>query len=303
MTEQPSPVTQTKGVYITRVLVNETICREHGRLILEVEDFPDASPGQFVQMLCSDIGEQGWIGGAFIRRPFSIGGLHRNGRLSEMVILYRVVGPGTQWLARLQPDEHVSILGPVGRPFEVLADKPVAYLVGGGVGLPPLIWLAKTLRLAGRQVVAFCGARNADLLPLQVRPGFKLTGEAPTLAVEEFAQWGTTAFVSTDDGSIGLTGQIPEIFDHYVRCCADEAERTVVYTCGPEPMMRAVVRICRERSLPCQVCLERMMACGMGTCQSCVVRIRDHADPQGWRYQLCCKDGPVFDSQTVIWED
>ena len=122
-------------------------------------------------------------------------------------------------------------------------------------------------------------------------------------AIEEFAQWGASSMVSTDDGSIGLAGQIPEIFDSYVCRYADEAEGAVVYTCGPEPMLRAVARICRERQLPGQACLERMMACGMGVCQSCVVRVRDQDDPQGWRYQLCCKDGPVFDTQEVLWED
>ena len=303
MPEQPSPTSQAKGVYLTRVLLNEPICAEHGRVVLEVENFPTARAGQFVQVLCADVGEKGWGGGVFIRRPFSIGGLRRQGRLSELDILYRVVGPGTQWLAHRKPAEPVSILGPVGRPFEVLPDKPVAYLVGGGVGLPPLIWLAQALRQAGKQVVAFCGARTAELLPLTVKPGFKLDGDKPTLAIEEFAQWPVSAIVSTDDGSLGLPGRIPEIFESYLRRCADEAGRAAVYTCGPEPMMRAVARICRERHLPGQVCLERMMACGMGVCQSCVVRVRDPGNPQGWRYQLGCKDGPVFDSQEVLWED
>jgi len=303
MTEPSSLTSQGKGVYLVRVLVNEPICREHCRAVLAVEDFPTASAGQFVQVLCADACEPGWGGGAFIRRPFSIGGLRRQGRLSEMDILYRVIGPGTRWLSHLQPDDPVSILGPLGRPFEIIPDRAVAYLVGGGVGLPPLIWLAEALRQADRQVVAFCGARTADLLPLRLRPGLKLVGDTPTLAVEEFAQWEVAAVVSTDDGSLGAFGQIPDIFDRYVGRHADEAQRAAVYTCGPEPMMRAIARICRERRLPGQVCLERMMACGMGTCQSCVVRIRDPGDPQGWRYQLCCMDGPVFDSQTVIWED
>jgi len=303
MTEPSSLTCRAKGVYRSRVLTNEPICREHGRTVLEVEDFPRASPGQFLQILCADACEQGWGGGTFIRRPFSIGGLRRRRRVCELDILYRVIGPGTRWLAHLQPDDRVSILGPVGRPFEVKVDRPTAYLVGGGVGLPPLIWLAELLGQADRQVVAFCGARTADLLPLRLRPGIEPSGETPTLAIEEFAQWGSTVVISTDDGSLGAAGQIPEIFDRYVGRYADEAVRAAVYTCGPEPMMRAVARICREHHLPGQVCLERMMACGMGTCQSCVVRIRDKGNPQGWRYQLCCTDGPVFDSQAVIWED
>ena len=203
------------------------------------------------------------------------------------------------------PDSIVGALARRGitEPFEIQPGRPVAYLVGGGVGLPPLIWLAEALRQADRQVVAFCGARTADLLPLRLRPNPEVSGQTPGLAVQEFARWGAAVLVSTDDGSLGVSGQVSDIFDQYVSRHADEAQRAAVYICGPEPMMRAVARVCRERCLPGQACLERMMACGMGTCQSCVVRIRDRADPQGWRYQLCCTDGPVFDSQAVIWED
>jgi len=303
MTAQSSNTVQSKGVFTTTVLANESVCAAHDRVVLAVEDFPDASPGQFVQIQCADVGEQGWGGAVFIRRPFSIARLLRQGHQSELDIIYRIIGPGTQWLARRKPGDSVSILGPLGKPFEVRVDTPVAYLVGGGCGLPPLIWLAQTLYKSGKKVVAFCGARSADLLPLKVKPGFKLDANEPTQAIEEFARWHISALISTDDGSMGLTGQIPEIFDSYLKRNADEANGAGVYTCGPDAMMQAVTQICRQQGLSCQVSLERMMACGMGVCQSCVVRIRDLDDPQGWRYQLCCKDGPVFESQDVLWEE
>lgn len=119
----------------------------------------------------------------------------------------------------------------------------------------------------------------------------------------EFAQWNVPALVCTDDGTLGSRGRVPEIFTSYLTGHAAEAAGAVVYTCGPEPMLRLVARTCESLGIPCQVCLERVMACGMGTCQSCVVRVRDGADPEGWRYRLCCTDGPVFDSRAVIWQD
>ena len=291
-----------KGIYLARVLSNASVCREHYRFVLEAEDFPDARPGQFLQILCRDPADQSWSGGAFIRRPFSIGGLRRKGRLAEIDIIHRVLGPGTRWLADLKPDDAVSILGPQGKPFTIAADRPVAYLVGGGVGLPPILWLAEAVRQAGRRAIAFCGARTADLLPLSRRPEQAVRLGEPALVLEEFARFGAPAVVCTDDGSLGIRGMIPEVFERYIEGHRQEAASAAAYTCGPEAMMRAVARICQKHGLPCQVCMERMMACGMGTCQSCVVPIRDAGDPTGWRYKLCCTDGPVFDSRQVVWE-
>ncbi len=295
-----------RSVFLAAVRANDPVCRDHYRLILALAGFPSAQPGQFVQILCADPEGPPWAGGAFTRRPFSIGGLRRTGNDCELDIIYRVIGPGTKWLAGLRPGVQVSVLGPLGRPFELPADRPVAYLVGGGVGLPPMIWLAEVAAAVGRQVVAFCGARSADSLPLRPRgrqDAVPLSPTEPTLCMEEFAQWGVPAVVCTDDGTLGRRGRVPEVFTSYLASHADEAAQAVVYTCGPEPMLRLVARSCELLGIPCQVCLERTMACGMGTCQSCVVRIRDASDAQGWRYQLCCTDGPVFDSRAVVWQD
>jgi dihydroorotate dehydrogenase electron transfer subunit len=291
-----------RGVFVSRVARNEPLCREHWRLVLEVEDFPPAAPGQFVQVLCAEPNDLGWTQGSFIRRPFSIGGLRRDGRRCEIDILHRALGRGTRWLSRLGPGEPVSILGPLGRPFEVPAAREVAWLVGGGIGIPPLIWLAEVLRGSGRQVVAFCGARSANLVPLTPVPGVPVSSQEPTPAFREFAAAGVSVVAATDDGSLGEAAKIPDMFHRYLERHADLIPSAAIYACGPDAMLRAVAKMGIDRQVPTQVCLERVMACGMGTCQSCVVRVHDASAEEGWRYRLCCTDGPAFDARAVVWE-
>jgi len=291
-----------KGLFRTRVVANVPLCREHHRLTLEATGFPDASPGQFLQIRCAAPDEPLGAGPVLIRRPFSIGGLERSGVVSRLSILWRVLGQGTRWMARLNPGDEVEVLGPLGHPFRIDPDRPLAWLVGGGIGLPPILWMAEFVHRTGKQAVAFCGARTADLLPLQLLASFDRAGCQPQQGVAEFDRWGIPTLVTTDDGSLGAAGQIPEHFAAYLDAHAAQRDRAVVYTCGPEPMMRAVAEACDKRGVLCQVSMERMMACGMGTCQSCVTRIRDDADPEGWSYRLCCTDGPVFLSRDILWD-
>jgi len=277
------------------------VCPEHWRLTVEVEGFPPAAPGQFVQILCADPNDLGWTQGAFTRRPFSIAGLRRDGRGCELDILHRAIGTGTRWMSRLRPGEPVSLLGPLGRPFEISAGRGTAWLVGGGIGLPPLMWLARELHALGRPAVAFCGARSAAAMPLTRVPGAVISSEEVSLAFAEFASVGVPVATATDDGSLGAAGLIPDVFARYVEKHLDDTQSVVIYACGPEAMLRAVAGLGLERGIATQVCMERVMACGMGTCQSCVVRTHDSSAEDGWRYRLCCTDGPVFDAREIVW--
>lgn len=300
---EPIPRPQhAKGVFVGRVVSNELVCRGHWRFEAEFDDFPPALPGQFVQILCADPLEENRSGGAFLRRPFSIGGLRRKGNLALVSITHRILGVGTRWLSQLAPGDEVSFLGPLGRPFTIDPARPVALLVGGGIGLPPLIWLAESLNRAGKRTVAFAGARTAEMLPLTRIPKVEISGARPAMAFREFAEHQVPVVVTTDDGSLGAPGLVVEHFERYLETLDSPAACAAVYTCGPERMMAAVTEVCEKRSVACQVCLERMMACGMGTCQSCVVRTRDADDPEGWSYRLCCTDGPVFDGRVLLWD-
>ena len=310
-----------RGTFVAEVVANERICDEHYLLGLSLGAFPLTRPGQFVQLQCRGLGEQAgaslvdWPPGRLpaltqpeltesqplLRRPFSLAGRRdRDGGGVELDIIYRVIGAGTHWLAGVQAGMELSVLGPLGNEFAIRQAKPQAALVGGGVGIPPMLYLAEALAEAGKSTVALCGARSANLLPLTLSPNVAPSPAEPTLCAEQFARTGTAAVIATDDGTAGFRGLVSEAFEHWLDATAPPAGELVVYCCGPEEMMKSVGLLCIARGIECQLALERHMACGMGTCQSCIVKIRDSGE-QGWSYKLCCTDGPVFDARDVIW--
>ena len=312
-----------RGVFTAEVLANERICDHHYRLILDLPAFVPTEPGQFVQLLCRPPGEPAspepmqWGDGQppefsqvelvdrqpMLRRPFSIAGRrdHAHGAV-ELDIIYRTVGVGTRWLSEVRVGAPLSVLGPLGNAFDIHPDKPVAALVGGGVGIPPMLYLAEALAAAGKRTVAFTGAQTAGLLPLRLLPSGKVARDgAPSHCIAELAAFGVDSAVATDDGSLGAEGLVSEVFQRWLDSGQVDPDELVVYSCGPERMMRAVGKICIARGAACQLSMERTMACGMGTCQSCVCKLRTD-DADGWAYKLCCTDGPVFDADQIVWD-
>ncbi len=315
---------QTPGMFIGQVLRNRTPCREHFELTLLLAGFPEAVPGQFVQIRCapadtalfsmmaSSRGDTGGPAdppirhkhlavGPTLRRPFSIAGLRRSGDECELDILGRVVGLGTDWLAELGEGDTVDVLGPLGRGFSVPASTTQVILVAGGVGLPPIRWLGEELRRRGVACLAIYGATTRSLLPITLirEPSHQIVA---TRCVDQFARHAIDAIVTTDDGTCGVAGRVTDAVVRFL----DADPRFIssglrVYGCGPEPMLRRLAAICGERGISCEIAMERMMGCGMGTCQSCVVRVVDRQAESGWRYALCCTDGPVFDAAAVQW--
>jgi dihydroorotate dehydrogenase electron transfer subunit len=314
------------------VELNVPVCREHYRLRLRVAGrFPASQPGQFFQLACRtpdsamDIerlrGKSiAWPpqpqqpelrgAGALLRRPLSLAGRGEDRDGTWLETVYRVVGIGTQYLATLTPGAGVDLIGPLGHGFELPKGKHLGLLAGGGVGLPPMFYLAQALHAAGWDAVALVGATTRDLLAVEFVDGVEpdSTG-GPRPCVAQFARYGFPAVVTTNDGTCGLRGLMTLGLERMLRRQSPrEAKQTVLFTCGPEPMMRAAADLAAAHGVSCQVCMEQAMACGMGTCQSCVVKI---ADPQGerspgsaerpWRYRLACTDGPVFDARTVVW--
>jgi len=316
--------TTKRGIYVGRVLENRTLCDEHFRLRVGLEVFPAARAGQFVQVQCRGLGEQAdhidrqWEAGQWpspsqpelvgkeplLRRPLSLAGCRSvaGGGTDgvELEIIYRTVGTGTNWLGTAGVGTELSVLGPLGNGFPVRAGLKRAALIGGGVGIPPMLFLARALREVGVEAVAFCGARSARLLPLTLVAEPSPVGE-PLLCVEEFARLGVKTVVATDDASAGVGGTVTEAFWHYLNAHLPVADDLAVYSCGPEPMMRAAADLCLARGYACHLALERHMACGMGTCQSCIVKLRDEGSDNGWRFKLCCTDGPVFDAREILW--
>ncbi len=272
-----------------------------------------------------------------LRRPFSLAGDRRTDEGVEIDVIYRTVGTGTHWLRGVQPGTELSILGPLGNGFPIAGalegvqgrnshgtssahpanpqsasstgsgrairnPQSTAVVVGGGVGIPPMLYLTEALIAAGRRVIAISGARSRSLLPLTVSPATPPSPEpTPLPCIEEYNVRGARSIITTDDGSVGVRGFASTALAEWLQRSGTAADDVVVYCCGPEPLMRRVGDLCVGAGIECFLAMERHMACGMGTCQSCIVKIRSDA-PQGWSFKLCCTDGPVFNARDVVWE-
>ncbi|HVT81398.1 MAG TPA: dihydroorotate dehydrogenase electron transfer subunit [Phycisphaerae bacterium] len=326
-----------RGSFAATVRENRHLCTDHYRLILSLERFPASSPGQFVQLDCRDpavtetqaqpdttphefewgpgakrpaLSDADFLGPiAYLRRPFSIAD-HRvlSDGSAEIDIIHRVVGRGTHLLARLQPGQRLSLLGPLGIGFAVPPTLQTACLVGGGVGIPPMLYFAKTLAASSAASIAFLGAQRKDLLAVTLdasAPPPSPAGE-PVMNVAELLPHRAAAVITTDDGSLGMKGYVTQalrLFLEKQRAAGADLQRIIVYCCGPTPMMKATAKVAAEFDVACQVSLEQPMACGMGTCQSCIIKHRPHVAPVGtdWSYKLTCTHGPVFDTRDIVW--
>ncbi len=248
-----------------------------GHYVLELRSSRIArssKPGQFVQVLCSDSDEP------LLPRPFSFLTADRSG----ISLLYQVVGRGTRLLAQLQKGDTLRVLGPLGKGFSA-KKAGTAILVGGGVGIPPLYHLAQTM-IASRSrrpkdIHVFLGARHRSLL----------------LCETPFVKLGVDLHVATDDGSKGKKGLVTGIFEDFLKTL--DPKKTVVYTCGPTPMLKAVSAISEKYGTPCEVSVEVPMAGGFGACLGCAIRVK--ADG-GHRFAVACTEGPVFCGSEVLWD-
>jgi dihydroorotate dehydrogenase electron transfer subunit len=305
-----------------RVVANTRICRNHCEIEFVASQFPVSEPGQFVQLQCAEVVDRPprvleWASGGFpslagqlhadepatfLRRPFSIADQWRDDDgQPHVVVVSHTIGPGTAWLERLSPGDTLNATGPLGHGFRIPARETPIALVGGGVGIPPLMYLARRLDEIGwRDVTAVGGATTRDLLPLRLVAEPSRTGE-PLLCAELAGSTRFRTVISTDDGSVGLPGVATDALrTWHAGLDADDAGRGQVFACGPPAMLSAVATMTRELGLNCQLCIERMMGCGLGTCLSCVVRVRDESKADGWRWALTCSDGPVFDRDELL---
>jgi dihydroorotate dehydrogenase electron transfer subunit len=204
-------------------------------------------------------------------------------------------------MTTLSAGKSVSVIGPLGNGFQMPAGKKMALLVSGGMGAGPLIHLAKTLATdyPDVEVIAFAGAKTKTELPFE-RTLDEISQQLG-FSLHEFARYGVESEVATDDGSVGYEGLITDCFSKWLGQRGLSAKDTIIYSCGPETMLAQMARIARERGIDCQVSMERMMACGIGVCQSCAVKCKVNGSSEAI-YKLCCKDGPVFDCKGVVFK-
>lgn len=252
----------------------------------------NAAPGSFVHVSCDPL--------LAMRRPMSLMRVDLDGGWVD--ILYKEVGYGTTLLAKKHPGARLSVIGPIGRPFEAVPGRPRPLLLGGGVGIPPMVFLADRLRhdksismfvVIGSEVPFPFATQASDILV------HGLVGDV-TATMSLLEQWGIAGRLASGAGLAGChQGYVTDLARIWLDALDDEARGEVaVYACGPVPMLEACVDLAREYALPCRVSLEEYMACAVGGCAGCAVQVRTDAGPAMKRV---CVDGPVFDGHTIVF--
>lgn len=262
----------------TRIVKNEEMRPGFFRMrIASAYLAKEARPGQFVEVRCSEAADP------LLRRPL---GIHRvvNGGIE---LLYEIVGKGTELLSEMQKGEMLDLIGPLGNGFNIERKRREAIVVAGGNGVAPLLALAEKLAYREKiKIHVFIGACKKEHI----------------LCVNDFKKLGAKVYIATEDGSKGRKGVITRYLSDFLSA-KRYPPNAAIYACGPTGMLKAVSEIARDNRVSCQVSLEESMACGVGVCLGCPVRVkRGHGlEGAGYEYRMVCKDGPVFNAEEIFW--
>lgn len=305
-----------------RIVERRDVCDEHILLRFTLASFPASEPGQFLQLGCNAAlhapeREALWPADgfpsirdaalrspqAYLRRPFSLADhVVTTSDEALLTVISRSVGLGTRWLETLQVGDSLTVTGPLGRGFRLPPPPRRLFLVGGGVGIPPLLYLARRLHAAGYDdVTVLLGAQRKGLFPVPTTLAPSSDGR-PTACVTYPGGARFPTIITSDDGSIGMPGRVTDALGQLGRMADTDQKPPLVFSCGPAAMLEAVAHQTRVLGWDCQLCIERHMGCGVGTCLSCVVRVHDQDRSEGWRWALTCTDGPVFDRDALLDE-
>ena len=241
-----------------------------------------AKPGQFLHIRCTESYDP------LLRRPISIRSLKGN----VVGILYKVVGNGTNLLSKRVSGEFLDVIGPLGNGFDyqLVSNCQLPILVGGGIGVAPLYFLAQILVKQCSNVTVLIGADT----------------KCNILCSNEFKKLGCRVEVSTDDGSYGLHGTVVELLKEKAPSISSKYEirntKYEIFACGSVPMLKHVNQLVCKYNVSSQVSLERQMACGIGACMGCTIKIKN-SKLKIQNYKRVCKDGPVFDIKEIVWEE
>ncbi len=252
----------------------------------------NAKPGSFVHITCDPA--------LPMRRPLSIMRVSRDGTID---LLYKAIGRGTRLLAQRREGETVSVMGPIGLPFTLDPARPRALLIGGGVGIPPMVFIADHLRQDRSTAWKPFVIMGSEVpFPFKVTPSTIMVPGIPDGVIgcmPLLDDWGIPSRLASLQGYAGChEGYVTDLARIWLQNL-DQAQRdeVAIYSCGPTPMLRAVAQLAREFDLPCQVSLEEFMACAVGGCAGCTVKVETETGPAMKRV---CVDGPVFDAYKVF---
>jgi dihydroorotate dehydrogenase electron transfer subunit len=255
-----------------KIIENKKVA--HGFYKIRIESAylaKNTNPGQFLEVKCSDSNKP------LLRRPLGAHRILKNG----VEMLYEIVGKGTELLSNKNKGENLDIIGPLGNGFTLPRTSKHEFrtpiLIAGGIGVAPLLALAEKIALNRPGSHVIIGAKTKNGI----------------LCEKEFKDLGCFVMVSTEDGSKGHKGYATSILKHLLKTI--NCQSSAIYACGPCPMLKAVSQMARLINAPCQVSLEERMACGVGVCLGCPVKIK------GQEYKMVCKDGPVFNSEEIEW--
>lgn len=250
-----------------KVLSQEMLADGIYSLWIETEAARTARPGQFVSVYTTDASK-------LLPRPISICEIDKDAK--KLRLVYRVTGEktGTKQFSELKAGDTVPVIGPLGNgfPYERAEGKKV-FLMGGGIGVPPILELAKQMNCEEKQIVV--GYRDAH-----------------TFLKEEFEQNGAL-YISTEDGSVGTKGNVMDAIRE------QNLDADMIFACGPTPMLRAIKAYAEENGIECYISLEERMACGIGACLACVCKTKEKDAHSNVNNKRICKDGPVFLSTEV----
>lgn len=257
------------GHHTATVIENRELSRRYYLLVLSrPDDMAEPAPGTFVHLAVPHPNR------FYLRRPFSV--LDCDDDTLSLIIVEK--GEGTQLLRRVDRGIALDLIGPLGTAFPGVPGKRVLAL-GGGVGLAPLYYYGRRCRPAGYETYRLLyGARSRE-----------------DLFVDKF-NWPEGVVFASDDGSHGFHGNVVQLAEREL----ERAGADVLFSCGPNPMLKAAAELARRADLPHYVSLENRMACALGACRSCVILTRNGED---LRYRTVCNDGPVFDADMIVWEE
>ncbi len=234
-----------------------------------------------------------------MRRPISIMRVDRE--LGWVDFLYKRLGEGTTLLSQREPGEKINIMGPIGKPFTLKPERKRPLLIGGGVGMPPMIFIAEHCRQqGGYEPFVILGSEVP--FPFSSKPSEIMVPGMPDGVIASMPlldDWNIASRLASLQGYPGTyEGYVTDLARHWLQALSDEQRNEVeIYSCGPHPMLEAVAKLAKEFDLPCQVSLEEFMACAVGGCAGCVVKVETENGPAMKRV---CVDGPVFDAYTVF---
>ncbi len=247
-----------------------------------------ALPGQFVHITVDPQRP--------LRRPISI--MRASADEGWIDLLYKRVGEGTKLLAARKQGEQISVLGPIGKAFEIKQQRPI--LIGGGVGMPPMIFVAESLKNSDAKPLVILGSEVP--FPFAPQPSTILLPGMPDGVIATMPlldDWNIPCRLASQQNMPGVhQGFVTDLTRHWLdNMDAQQRQQVGLYACGPHPMLEAVVNLAREFDLPVQVSLEEYMACGIGGCAGCSVEVQTDS---GTAMQRVCVDGPVFDGYRVF---